>query len=280
MENLIGIEIFQQCLFQPLHFFCKMWAYFSAHVYEDSSLAELASKQPPTSLRPRPTPATTLSSRLPLVPAASVVPSADNEVASTGPIYEDIDRMCSYRGYPPDLQQKSPQQLPSAASGSGGLNEDYYNLSGGSSPRNKSSNRYVLKRPFLQKITQNQIYIFFSDVSFEGTVSRLRTMSPASNHRSPQSVYSARLANRPPTSSVYYYSDTLRKGRVGSDSGISVDTPPPKAYHQPRGGRTGGRPPPIAQTEVVLQDPSRLSSGKKRRNDTQVWCWWSRAMKE
>ena len=142
-----------------------MWAYFSAHVYEDSSLAELASKQPPTSLRPRPTPATTLSSRLPLVPAASVVPSADNEVASTGPIYEDIDRMCSYRGYPPDLQQKSPQQLPSAASGSGGLNEDYYNLSGGSSPRNKSSNRYVLKRPFLQKITQNQIYIFFSVTS-------------------------------------------------------------------------------------------------------------------
>ena len=138
-----------------------MWAYFSAHVYEDSSLAELASKQPPASLRPRPTPATTLSSRLPLVPAASVVPSADNEVASTGPIYEDIDRMCSYRGYPPDLQQKSPQQLPSAASGSGGLNEDYYNLSGGSSPRNKSSNRYVLKRPFLQKIMQNQIYIFF-----------------------------------------------------------------------------------------------------------------------
>ena len=136
------------------------------------------------------------------------------------------------------------------------------------------------KRPLLQKIMQNEIYVFFSDVSFEGTVSRLRTMSPASNHRSPQSVYSARLANRPPTSSVYYYSDTLRKGRVGSDSGISVDTPPPKAYHQPRGGRNG-RPPPIAQTEVVLQDPSRLSSGKKRRNDTQVWCWWwSRAMKE
>ena len=124
-------------------------------------MAELASKQPPTSLRPRPTPATTLSSRLPLVPAASVVPSADNEVASTGPIYEDIDRMCSYRGYPPDLQQKSPQQLPSAASGSGGLNEDYYNLSGGSSPRNKSSNRYVIKKmPLLQKIMQNEIYVF------------------------------------------------------------------------------------------------------------------------
>ena len=44
--------------------------------------------------------------------------AADNDIG--GPIYEDIDRMCSYRGYPPD---------------------SYYNLSGGSSPRNKSSNR-------------------------------------------------------------------------------------------------------------------------------------------
>ena len=154
--------------------------------------------------------------------------------------------MCSYRGYPPDLQQKSPQQPPAVSSG---LNEDYYNLSGGSSPRNKSSN---------------------SEVSFEGASTRLRTMSPASTHRSPQSVYSARLANRPTTSSVYYYSDTLRKGRVGSDSGISVDTPPPKVY-QPRGGPRGR--PPIAQTEVILQEPRHRSStgnGKKRRNDTQV----------
>ena len=234
-----------------------------------------------TSIRP-----ITSSARLPVVPQASVVvPSADNEVAMAsttgGPIYEDIDRMCSYRGYPPDLQQpqKSPQQQQqqqpthsttqagsphaqqlhhSAASssstgGSAGLHEDYYNLSGGSSPRNKSSN---------------------SEVSFEGASTRLRTMSPASNsHRSPQSVYSARLANRPANSSVYYYSDTLRKGRVGSDSGISVaDTPPPKMY-QPR---IGGRPPLpsaiIAQTEVILKEPrlSGPSSGKKRRNDTQV----------
>ena len=34
---------------------------------------------------------------------------------------------------------------------------------------------------------------------------------------------------------MYYYSDTLRKGRVGSDSGISVDTPPPRTSMQPRG---------------------------------------------
>ena len=228
---------------------------------------------------------------MPVVPQASVIvpPSADNEVAMAsmagGPIYEDIDRMCSYRGYPPDLQQQQPQNSPqqptqsmqagiphaqqlhhSAASSSnstggsgsaaGGLNhEDYYNLSGGSSPRNKSSN---------------------SEVSFEGASTRLRTMSPASNsHRSPQSVYSARLASRPANSSVYYYSDTLRKGRVGSDSGISVDTPPPKMY-QPR---MGGRPPlPSAaiaaqQTEVILKEPRHSgpsTSGKKRRNDTQV----------
>ena len=147
-------------------------------------MAELASKQPPASLRPRPTPATTLSSRLPLVPAATV-PSADNEVASTGPIYEDIDRMCSYRGYPPqpDLQQKSPQ-LPSAASGSGGLNEDYYNLSGGSSPRNKSSNRYVPKRQFFPQITQNDTYVW--DLFFSATsVLKAQYLGYGQCHRPP-----------------------------------------------------------------------------------------------
>ena len=89
-------------------------------------------------------------------------------------------------------------------------------------------------------------------------------------------MYSARLASRPANSSVYYYSDTLRKGRVGSDSGISVDTPPPKMY-QPR---MVGRPPlpssaaiAAQQTEVILKEPRHSgpsTSGKKRRNDTQV----------
>ena len=70
-----------------------------------------------SSLRPQLLPS---SRRLPLT-QKTVSPAADNEVGGCmGPIYEDIDRMCSYRGYPPD---------------------SYYNLSGGSSPRNKSSNR-------------------------------------------------------------------------------------------------------------------------------------------
>ena len=70
-----------------------------------------------SSLRPQLQPSTR---RLPAT-QKTVSPAADNEVGGCmGPIYEDIDRMCSYRGYPPD---------------------SYYNLSGGSSPRNKSSNR-------------------------------------------------------------------------------------------------------------------------------------------
>ena len=71
-----------------------------------------------SSLRPQLLPS---SRRLPASSQKIVSPAADNEVGGCmGPIYEDIDRMCSYRGYPPD---------------------SYYNLSGGSSPRNKSSNR-------------------------------------------------------------------------------------------------------------------------------------------
>ena len=118
-----------------------------------TTTTNLASKQqsrlrPTAAASARPLPTTTIP------PPVPMPPSADNEVAcSTGPIYEDIDRMCSYRGYPPlppDLQQKSPQ--PVAASSSAGLNgsnDDYYNLSGGSSPRNKSSNRYVICMKYL-----------------------------------------------------------------------------------------------------------------------------------
>jgi hypothetical protein len=224
------------------------------HVYEDGS-SHLEWYQPHQSPHP--------GLRLPPRPAARMPPpqqqvaaAVNNGVAAAnlaGPIYEDIDRMCSYRGYPPELLRPPPQTTTT-----NGDPPDYYNLtnnSGGSSPRNKSSN---------------------SDGSFEGTSTRLRTMSPSSvssTHRSPQSVYSARLANRPSGSSVYYYSDTLRKGRVGSDSGISVDTPPPRMQCRGRQGRTsnGG---PIVQTEVVLNDGGCSTGGHHRkplkRNDTKV----------
>ena len=60
---------------------------------------------------------------------------------------------------------------------------------------------------------------------------------------------------------MYYYSDTLRKGRVGSDSGISVDTPPPRLQSrgQPRGQT-------LVQTEAVLTERKRL----RRLHDTKV----------
>ena len=67
---------------------------------------------------------------------------------------------------------------------------------------------------------------------------------------------------------MYYYSDTLRKGRVGSDSGISVDTPPPRTSMQPRGGPTGHHQQRL-QTEAVLNERKHLR--KKRINDTKVW---------
>ena len=64
-------------------------------------------------------------------------------------------------------------------------------------------------------------------------------------------------------SSMYYYSDTLRKGRVGSDSGISVDTPPPRL--QSRGQREGRT---LVQTEAVLTTERRRL---RRLHDTKVW---------
>lgn len=164
--------------------------------------------------------------------------SVDNNEVGVGPIYEDIDRMCSYRGHPMAASTKPPTSE----------SPDYYNLtntSGGSSPRNKSSN---------------------SEVSFEGSTTRLRTMSPATSYRSPQSVYSARLANRPNVgNSVYYYSDTLKKGRVGSDSGISVaDTPPPqKTFFRGRPPNQGHNKPSIVQTEVVLNATKRKKATSK-----------------
>ena len=82
---------------------------------------------------------------------------------------------------------------------------------------------------------------------------------------------------------MYYYSDTLRKGRagsdfgrVGSDSGISVDTPPPRPSMQPRGpagNMTGkGNKTNSVQTEAVLRssETSRRNGNKKRIKDTEV----------
>ena len=93
---------------------------------ETAKSSQPASWYDNSSLRPQllPPPSRRLPPPASMASVASqktVSPAADNEVGGCmGPIYEDIDRMCSYTGYPPD---------------------SYYNLSGGSSPRNKSSNR-------------------------------------------------------------------------------------------------------------------------------------------
>lgn len=166
----------------------------------------------------------------------------ENDICG-GPIYEDIDRMCSYRGYPPTQQQPS-----ALASEAGTTSDSYYNLSGGSSsPRNKSSNN--------------------SETSFERLQQRSPTIQPQLVTTSPRTTG--------PKNSMYYYSDTLRKGRVGSDSGISVDTPPPRAsmMMQPRGsGRVN-----MVQTEAVFNEmtnarirTSNHRSSRKRIHDTKV----------
>ena len=95
---------------------------------------------------------------------------------------------------------------------------------------------------------------------------------------------------------MYYYSDTLRKGRVGSDSGISVDTPPPRTSMQPRGhgghGGHGGQSAAVVfggqntaftaspssdqknrqmiQTEAIFNDRRSTSKKKSKINDTKV----------
>ena len=85
--------------------------------YDNSSLRPQLLPSP----RRLPQPASMAMATASVASQKMVSPAADNEVGGCmGPIYEDIDRMCSYTGYPPD---------------------SYYNLSGGSSPRNKSSNR-------------------------------------------------------------------------------------------------------------------------------------------
>lgn len=168
-----------------------------------------------SSLRPQLLPS---SRRLPLT-QKTVSPAADNEVGGCmGPIYEDIDRMCSYRGYPPD---------------------SYYNLSGGSSPRNKSSN---------------------SEGSFDVKPSTPRSTT-CTGPRSSNAASTA-SASAAGNNSIYYYSDTLRKGRVGSDSGISVDTPPPRLQSTIRGQNNRG----LVQTEAVLTERKRL----RRLHDTKV----------
>merc|ERR1712223_849158 len=200
--------------------------------------------------------------------------TVDNEVG--GPIYEDIDRMCSYRGYPPGTTSNST----TTSGGIGPLDsssDSYYNLSGGSSsPRNKISNNS--ETSFEDGCGNN-------GNRFQTHRSPLNTIgSPSCTPRSPPVAPSSSRQPMNGNSSMYYYSDTLRKGRVGSDSGISVDTPPPRTSMQPRGhhgGHHGGqgqiaftassdqRNRVMSQTEAIFND-RRKTSKKRIINDTKV----------
>ena len=178
----------------------------------------------------------------------------------SGPIYEDIDRMCTYRGSPPEAPQRQPLQK-SFKNFEADVASNYYNVfpvesplkkvrpdSGGSnsSPHHcgtsssevsfdsSSSPRHPQERSkgvIVNPMSSPQ-HVLPSNLA-----SRVRTMSPTAlseRTRSPvaNSPFSAKLAGKASSSSVYYYSDTLRpkqnRGFEGSDSGISnnPDTPP------------------------------------------------------
>ena len=215
----------------------------------------------------------------------------DHDYVSTasqrsGPIYEDIDRMCTYRGAPPDLgvdkHSVSPKMsgdrtyynVPasskfgnrpdsSGASSSSphqqcgtGTSSSEVSFESGSSPRHPVQRQNVASSPL------HQGHVIVNPVN-----SRNRTFSPNSS-------YSARMTQQSrasPSSSVYYYSDTLRPRQnralaVDSDSGISnvQDTPPP-----PPPGTTL---PPLPSQRFVTKDikDPKISSSKNRSESSIV----------
>ena len=158
----------------------------------------------------------------------------EEENLASGPIYEDIDRMCSYRGTPPAVPQqfkdksekgkekkkrkskKSDKELSSGfqivdanASRGTDLNErTYYNV-----------DDHGVSRAFEETAAGPGNVIVNPMMSPAMFHTRLRTMSPATNTRPPLSPYSARLAANTLSSSqstptkngsMYYYSDTLK----------------------------------------------------------------------
>lgn len=170
----------------------------------------------------------------------------EDDTLSSGPIYEDIDRMCRYRGQPPSSPQSSRDtklkgkdkkkrkskkndnstdasvlNLKSTAD----VNNDrtYYNVVADS----LQSNGYA--EPFQQPAHPN--VIVNPMLSPAGFHTRLR--SPATNTRTPHSPFSSRLAGNTLSSSqstptknsgagsMYYYSDTLKHKHANKQKGPS-----------------------------------------------------------
>ena len=137
-------------------------------------------------------------------------------MSHTGPIYEDIDRNCTYRGQPPPLHPTAQQHEQ----------QTYYNVV----PFVEST------RPeFGPRSEQIPECPSSSDTSYGSSSNRPPTPSRKG------------CGSTVPTASIYYYSDTLRVGQVAparpglpsrtamvvdSDSGISsvMDTPSPNHF--------------------------------------------------
>ena len=186
-----------------------------------------------------------------------------------GPIYEDIDRNCSYRGAPPFHEEPTARNYYNIKD----LNSTSQQSSSTSSPFNSVvSNEFrtaQARRPLSYEETgkTKQNTSSSSETSYED---RNITVNPLCSPmtRFPRNFQKANN-NSESTSSIYYYSDTLRKrpgddtnrnlrhphllntrAIVDSDSGISVmDTPSPHRH------LTGLRPvqSPSQDKQAVVQ---------------------------
>lgn len=211
-------------------------------------------------------------------------PSGSSVTSSRGPIYEDIDRMCSYRGAPPEPLTNKLDQFPKPEEA-----EDLGSTPLGGSVRNnltpdaertycnvmpaasKSPIKKGGSRPDSSGSTSSPVPCgtSSSEVSFDSGTSprhhivvnpmspqalaRIRGMSPTPSERtrSPNSVYAAKLASQTRSpggkSSVYYYSDTLRPrtNRGFTDSDSGISNNRSTSEDTP--------PPPLPSQRLQIQ---------------------------
>lgn len=167
-----------------------------------------------------------------------------NYSSSTGPIYEDIDRNCSYRGKPPQPSRSGCR--PSPRDGKKLRGPDYFVDDPDDDPAyynfepslSSQSNAHVIVNPMISIGDKSKILDFpFLElkinptcfhVFIENTNLRSKPQSPGRSHQSPHvkkrltSATTLSSTHSTPTkssggSSIYYYSDTLRHGAGRGD---------------------------------------------------------------
>jgi len=202
------------------------------------------------------------------------------------PIYEDIDRMCSYTGPPPTSPRQPKETKTKEKKKRKSKKSEKESTDIENSSATDSNERTYYNVPIDARVNREEqqhqphgnviVNPMMSPAAFH---SRLRTMSPAT--RAPPSPFSTRLAAASATlsssqstptknsgggSSMYYYSDTLKHnrnanpkkgprpvrdlqngGRVDSDSGISVS----RADFQ-----MDEMPTPSMRQQILLVNPS------------------------